>query len=119
MHWYCIKWNRNYKKPEYVDVIEYLDLKRIVSDVEIGRISTYEELYDDVKSQFISHFMSKCEHEFKVGGLFDKEYMYKIDVYSQISPNLNIIVDLINKHLGLNFERVNLTERSFDIPYSR
>lgn len=52
------------------------------------------------------YYWSKCEAEIAVGGLFIKsiEELEKIDIYSQLQPNLDRITEYVIKEMGFRFK---------------
>lgn len=64
-------------------------------------ITTKSDLLNFVNSIFMYHYWSKCEYEFIIidwpykDDSVSQSRPEKIDVYEQIKPNLNLIVDML------------------------
>lgn len=66
------------------------------------KIESLEDLKEFIDQWARYHYWSRTEYEIMVGGLFAKiDEFKKIDVYYQISMNLDRIVEYVNKELGL------------------
>lgn len=113
LEWYCLEWDINKNKPVMTNIFYVIDLDDLETKIKYkGKIQhksikNYEELREYLRSKFMYHFWSKCEHEIIVnswphnGDATEK----KIDIYSQISPNLDSITEYVILKLGLKFER--------------
>lgn len=56
---------------------------------------TKENLIEELKGLLYYCFGSKCEYEIYVKRLFDEKELTKIDVYHQILPNIDLLVNMI------------------------
>lgn len=68
--------------------------------LKVVPITTKEQLEEHLKSYFLYHYWSKCEWEYIIvdwpyRDKVEESRPHKIDVYEQISPNMNLIVDLV------------------------
>lgn len=70
-------------------------------------LETRDQLYTHMKREFMYYYWGKCECEFIVvdwpykGDSVEKSRPIKIDMYEQIKPNLDIIVDLVWNYINL------------------
>ena len=80
------------------------DFYYLGKDFKKKKITSKKELKSFVDSQLMYHYWSKCEYEFividwpfrvKENNLvdIDENRPMKIDVYSQVKPNIDLIVD--------------------------
>lgn len=108
LKYYAIEWSFNEDKPEYINIMEYLDSVAFSEAVEkYNTISNYEELYRWLSRELKYLFTSKAEHEMDIKGLFS-DNRYTIDVWEQIAPNMRTIVDMVNAGFGLNYPQPNV-----------
>lgn len=69
----------------------------------LKKYTTFSDFKEKLEKELMYCFWSKAEYEIIVGGLFAKEDkdFFKIDIYSQVKPNLDIlanyIIDEVNK----------------------
>lgn len=108
LKYYAIEWSFNDDKPEYINIMEYLDSIAFSEAVEkYNTISNYEELYRWLSRELKYIFMSKAEHEMNISGVFGDNTL-KIDIWTQIAPNMRTIVDMVNTGFGLNYPQPNV-----------
>lgn len=77
--------------------------KFTVFDKKISKyvpITSKEQLEEHMRGYFIYHYWSRCEWEYIIvdwpyKDRVDDARPHKIDVYEQISPNMELIVDLV------------------------
>ncbi len=102
LEWYVLSWDFNTKK-----VVTHNILKNIKDDLikEIKNKHIYDKsiLKEYLKTVFIYEYWGKTEMEMLIGDLFTDD-CEKIDIWRQIEPNLNTIVEYINMKLELNFK---------------
>ena len=103
LEWYVLRWDFNAKK-----VVNYNILEGLAEDIarEVRNKSLYDKsiLKEYLKTVFIYNYWSKTECEFFVSDLHSDECCEKIDMWRQIEPNLNNIVDYVNTKMDLKFE---------------
>lgn len=104
LKWYVLKEEFNSR-----DVKPYNVLKGWEDDIKKARkkCKTRQEFKDWLNREFRYYYWSKSECEIIVAGLFaksDKDYK-KIDIYYQLEPNLDIIVDYIIKEMKFKFSK--------------
>lgn len=114
LEWYCMEWDSNENKPYAINIMWVIDPKEIKKRVryngdkpsKYNSIKTYDELREYLKSQFMYRFWGKCEHEIIVNSLpnRDDSYETKVDVYAQISPNLDRITEYVINALKLELK---------------
>ena len=104
-HWYILQCRNN--KMLMVDVFnsKYY-AKDIAKQIKKGKIRNKKDLKEWIRRQMMYYYWSKCEAEFKAGGLFveDDEKMNKIDGYFQILPNLDIMTDMVINEMRIDFK---------------
>lgn len=96
-------WNkrdiRNY------NVLSCLDLKEINKKILKKEILNRDEFKEYLKGKFMYYYWSKAEYEILVGDLTGREDTFKkIDVYSQIEMNLDLITDYIIQEMKIEFK---------------
>ena len=102
LEWYVLRWDFNSKK-----VINYNILQWRKEDVanEVRRKSIYNKsiLREYLKTTFMYDYWSKTECEFYISDLHGDDYE-KIDIWRQIEPNLDLIVEYVNSKMELGLE---------------
>ena len=73
-------------------------------------ITSKEQLAEHLRGYFIYHYWSKCEWEYIIVDWPYKDRVeesrpHKIDVYEQISPNMELIVDLVWNYVELKIKK--------------
>ena len=114
LEWYAFIEDFNSGKLGRINVIRQDLIERIRKGIKskewaIGDkpIETLKELKEVVKRELMYHFWSKAEYEVIVTGLHyrpEKDKEHKIDVWYQLEPNLDRIVEYINKELELGLK---------------
>lgn len=68
-------------------------------------IKCRQELYNWLDTEFRYYYWCRSECEILVGGLFVKniDELTKIDIYTQLVPNLNIITDYVINSMNFKF----------------
>ena len=105
LEWYVLDWSTNEKKIKPYNILHNLE-ENIAREVRAKRIYDKSILKEYLKTEFMHHYWSKSEFEIVVGSLFSeypKEFE-KIDIWKQIEPNLNNIVDYVDIKMKLNFK---------------
>lgn len=93
-----------------VDVLEVVFEELLTTKGKVkkqirDKIVDREQLYHLVKTNLMYHYWSRCEWEFIItdwpyrGDSIEKNRPVKVDVYDQIKPNLNLIVDLVEDYV--------------------
>ena len=102
LEWYVLRWDFNKKK-----IIDYNILHGVAEDlhkyVKKKKVYNRRTLKEYLKSHFMYYYWSKAECEFYISDLHGDDYE-KIDMWRQIQPNLDKIVDYVNIRCNLKFE---------------
>lgn len=101
LEWYVLKWDINTNKVVNYNILEGLN-NDIAKEVRSGRVYDKSILRSYLKTEFMYSFWSKTEAEFYISDLHGDEYE-KVDIWRQIEPNLDLIVDYINSKMDLKF----------------
>ena len=102
LEWYVLKWDFNQKKVVNYNILEWI-LEDLAREVRSKRVYNKSILREYLKTQFMYYYWSKTECEFYVSDLHGDDYE-KIDIWRQIEPNLNQIVEYVNTQCDLKFE---------------
>ena len=102
LEWYVLKWDFNSKKVVNYNILQWLK-EDIANEVRLKRVYNKSILREYLKTQLMYHYWSKAEHEFYISDLHGDDYE-KIDIWRQIEPNLNNMVDYVNLKMDLKFE---------------
>ena len=121
LKFYVINWDSNKKQPYDMNIFNILDSERIfklikkqsskynkstpMEDRIYYGITDYYELRYALKRQFMSVAWSRTEFEIFVGGHFTAEdKLVKVDVWSQIGNNLDLITKMFIQECEINFK---------------
>lgn len=111
LHWYVLYHDFNQRKIRKYDVLK--DTAPIIADmIKKQKITNREDFKKALKSELMYTYWSRAEYEILVGDLFltkdntDKwlKEASKVDIWSQIEPNLDIMVDYIIDKMQIKFE---------------
>ena len=102
---YAFMMNFNTKKLEWIDVIEHLVYVR--SKYESSKdFKDYKQLKKFCELWLKERFMSRCEYEVLISpwppekdGIKESDTI-KIDIWEQIEPNIDIVVELFQREIG-------------------
>lgn len=96
---YAMVYEWNEHKIKYTNIIREDILQALEKMIKKG--AKKDELKERLESLLKYHYWSKSEYEIMVGDLFCKEdELEKIDVWFQIEPNINLILDNIIMYLA-------------------
>lgn len=95
-------WNSHSLK--YVNVLGDRLKDDIIKSIKSGDIHDKDSLKKRVIVLLRYYYMSKAEYEVMVGDLFCKpNEMFKIDVWYQLEPNIDHIINHIIKEMDLDY----------------
>lgn len=102
LEWYVLRNNFNTGKIESFNVLNNWEdrLKKIRK-----KTKNKEEFKEQVKREFMYYYWCKTEYEILVSGLFAKSIddFQKIDIWTQLEPNLNNIINYIINKMNFKF----------------
>lgn len=102
MEWYVLNHDFNSDKIVSFNIFDSTSFKQEV-DKLLEEFITFDDFKEKLDSVLKYSFMSRAEYEMMCSGLFDRHKAYKIDVYTQVKPNLDIlaryIIETYNKKL--------------------
>lgn len=98
LKWYVLHKNFNKEEIEFYNVLQGWE-ERIRKARK--KVKTKTEFKDWLKKEFMYYYWSRSEYEIVVGGLFSEypKELKKVDIWSQIEPNLDIVTDYIIKEM--------------------
>ena len=101
--WNVLRFDSNQQKIVDYNIFGSRFANELHKEVTKKHITNLEELKEYIRRWAIYYYMSKCEFEIVVGGLFfkDETQLEKIDIYRQIYMNLDRITEYVNKELDI------------------
>lgn len=102
LEWYILCWDFNSKKVVNCNILQWLK-EDIANEVRHKHIYNKSILREYLKTQLMYNYWSKAEYEFLISDIWGMDYE-KVDVWRQIEPNLNQIVEYVNSKMDLQFE---------------
>ena len=101
LEWYVLCWDFNSKKVINYNILQWLK-EDIANEVRRKHIYNKSILKEYLKTQLMYNYWSKTEYEFYISDLHGDDYE-KIDIWRQIEPNLDRIVEYVNSKMELKF----------------
>lgn len=102
MEWYVLNHDFNSDKIVSFNIFRNVTFKQEV-DKLLEEFVTFDDFKEKLDGALKYSFLSKAEYEIMCSGLFDRNKAYKIDVYTQVKPNLDTlaryIIETYNKKL--------------------
>ena len=102
LEWYVLRWDFNTKKVINYNILQWRK-EDIVNEVRRKSIYNKSILREYLKTTFMYDYWSKTECEFYISDLHGDDYE-KIDIWRQIEPNLDLIVEYVNSKMELGLE---------------
>lgn len=96
MEWYVLNYEWNKRKIIKYNIFNNINFKEGIENL-LKEFITYEDFIERLDSLLKYCFWCKREYEISVGDLFEQDLnkYEKIDVYSQIKPNIKILAKYI------------------------
>ena len=102
LEWYALRHDFNTDKIYNYNIFGQEFIDKLYKEYQHKNLNSLEDLKEFTKRYLLVHYWSRSEHELAVGGLSTKPEDYtKIDIYSQVMPNIDRIVSYINKELDI------------------
>lgn len=102
LSWYALFWDSNSQKVLYFNIFTHYIIDNLLKEIKKKTVYDRLTLKKHLTADFKYYFWSKAEFEFMISELGTCDHAEKIDIWRQIEPNLDKIVDyvylkLINK----------------------
>lgn len=101
LEWYVLRWDVNIKGTTDYNIFAGLT-EDLCKNLRAKKITNKNELKEYLKRKFMYYYWSKTECEMYISDLHGNDYE-KVDMWKQIKPNLNNIVDYVNTKYDLKF----------------
>lgn len=102
LKWYVLRWDFNSKKVVNYNILQWRK-EDIANEVREKSIYNKSILREYLKTTFMYDYWSKTECEFYISDLHGDD-CEKIDIWRQIEPNLDLIVEYVNSKMELGLE---------------
>ena len=106
LKWYAFREEFNSNRLEYTNVLGVSFAEELLKRIKSEKIDNYDKLKDLVSRMLRYRFWSKAEHEVIVRSLIhrpDRDSETKIDIWYQLEPNIDRIIEYIMKELQIEF----------------
>lgn len=105
LEFYAFYWDWNSQELNRTNVLSSELKEEIYKKIKNGKIQNRQDLYNCVDSYLMWRYWCKAEYEVMIGDLFEKDFSkyQKVDIYYQLKPNINIIVDYIINKMEIKF----------------
>lgn len=114
LKWYAIKYDSNQKKVKNINVLEVIKPEEIRKRIkykgqnpnEYNYIKNEKQLEKYITRELMYYYWSKAEQEMMITDLFDENLgrAVKVDVFTQLAPNLELITKYIIKQMNIKFK---------------
>ena len=96
LEWYVLNYDFNRKKVEYFNIFNNNYFTKCVEEL-VENFTTLEDFISLLEKKLMYCFWSKREYEIFVGDAFEEnvDNYEKIDVYSQVKPNIKALAKYI------------------------
>ena len=96
LQWYVLQYNFNKKKVEYYNIFNHTYIYDSI-EMLLKNFTSYDIFVEQLDKLFRYCFWAKRECEISVGDAFETDIykLEKIDIYSQLKPNLELIAKYI------------------------
>ena len=96
MEWFVLNYDFNKRRIEDFNIFRNSYFTKSVEEL-LKEYSSFEEFVIQLDRKLMYCFWSKREYEISVGDAFEKDInkYKKIDVYSQVKPNIEILAKYI------------------------
>ena len=110
MKWYVLWHEFNSDIIEPFNIFSNVTFKQDV-DKLLEEFITFDDFKEKLDGALKYSFMSRAEYEIMCSGLFDRHKAYKIDVYTQVVPNLDVLAKyIIEEHNRKLMERESMID---------
>lgn len=103
LEWYALRWDFNNNKLVRCNVLGNDFKDEVYKKIKNKSIKTKDDLKKSLKSYLMYRYWCKAEHEILVSYHFSNSNTNKIDIYYQLEPNLDIMVDYIINKMDIKF----------------
>ena len=104
LEWYALIYDINKDKLVNDNILRNELVEKIIKEMRKKKLHNLEELKEYINSWLMYNYWTKSEFEIAITNLYDNnlEKAEKVDIYSQVKPNLDRIVEYINNKMQLN-----------------
>lgn len=112
LEYYAFYYSFNKHKLEWTNILGDRYKDEVYKDLRKGKIKNRNDLKQHLDRYLFYYYASKSEYEVMVGDLHIPSYYYecycdnliKIDIYHQVSLNIDTIVDYIISKMKIKFK---------------
>lgn len=95
LEYYALVWDSNKKEVTPINIFQNIRIQQDLNRICSKKLSK-EEFKEEFKSALKSTYWSRVEYELNVSEVFSKDEKYqKIDVWTQLEPNFDNLVDCL------------------------
>lgn len=114
LEYYAMYYDWSIHKITKINVLGDRYKDRVYNKIKKGEIASREQLKEDLRTYLMYYYWCKSEYEILVGDLFYSsdnaeqlkkyyEELEKIDVFTQVEPNIDVIVTYIINEMDICF----------------
>lgn len=114
LEWYAMKYDFNQKEIKQFNVLNSCIIEDLLQEIKRRKVTSRQGVREALRVKLMSYYHYRREYEISVGDLDETDLTKyeKIDVYTQLIPNLDVVTDYVINKLGINFgKKTKLKER--------
>lgn len=113
LKWYALIHHHDKEKVDPYNVL-YDDIVYHIDEV-IDKTGDYEQIKEKTRRELMSMFWSRTEYEIIVSNWSGKDFKEKIDIWTQLYANLDLITEyLIFKLAPKRYKKIMTTRKCFE-----
>lgn len=94
LEWYVLIYNFNSDAIENYNIFNNMNVSSMLNKA-LKKYDNFMDFKEELCGIFKCAFMNKAEYEIVITGLGERDKHYKVDVYRQIQPNLELVARYI------------------------
>lgn len=103
LKFYVLNWNHNADKPEMQNILRQCYIEEAIANIYKNKVFDKEAIRTELESAFMHEFWGRYQYEIGLSAKFDDEVKSSTDIYEQLKPNLDLIVDYVYSKLYNGF----------------
>lgn len=114
LEWYAMKYDFNQKEIIQFNVFNSCIIEDLLQEIKRRKVTSRQGVREALRIELMYYYHYKREYEISVGDLDETDLTKyeKIDVYTQLIPNLDVMTDYVINKLGISFgKKTKLKER--------
>lgn len=103
LEFYALMWSSISKAPKMENILQQHYVEKIIAGLYENKVTNKEEIKKELNSAFTHEYWGRYQYEIEVAARGEQDKFETVDVYKQLSPNLDLIVDYVYSKLYKSF----------------